>query len=265
MDSTPSRPQANKDQGSADVKALEEALSRLVREDTASASERRAQLAWQSYGETAKQKLAIFAPQLGWVLSLAGLKSLPAELIAEQPSAAAVQESEPDLSASCSALAAYHPEADAPRHKPAGVCFRHDWGCLKRSTMSTAPRWSCSRAGRFPPAPWRLLRAPMRLQKPPAIPRPTVAAIRATAIQSTNSTTKARARVMGRSPTHVPGALSPAEFKTSERVLRIAVLTFVANTANSRRCSLIFCPFPRNSVASWSASFIRSAATSTAA
>jgi hypothetical protein len=45
MDSTPSRPQANKDQSSAAVKALEEALSRLVGEDTASASERRAQMA----------------------------------------------------------------------------------------------------------------------------------------------------------------------------------------------------------------------------
>jgi hypothetical protein len=160
MDSAPSQPQVNTDQGSADVKALEEALSRLVGEDTASASERRAQmagsdavwadepsldatfrlanlkdhpflgetpspgrrfsravtrllivafigvgctLAWQSYGETAKQKLATFAPQLGWVLSLAGLKASPAELIAEQPSAPAVQESEPDLPQAVSA------------------------------------------------------------------------------------------------------------------------------------------------------------------
>ncbi len=152
MDSPPSRPQVDTDQGSADVKALEEALSRLV---GASASARRAEmagsnavwagepslhatfppadlkddrflgdtpspgrrssrtltrflvvafigvgctLAWQSYGEAAKQKLATFGPQLGWVLSLAGLKPSPgAELIAERPSTPAVQESEPDL------------------------------------------------------------------------------------------------------------------------------------------------------------------------
>jgi hypothetical protein len=143
MDPTPSRPQVNTDQGRTDVKALEEALSKLVGEGTASAFERRAQmagsdavwadepslratpriadlkdrpflgdtpsprsrfsraltrflvvafigvgctLAWQSYGETAKQKLATSAPQLGWVLSLAGLKPWPAELIAERSS-----------------------------------------------------------------------------------------------------------------------------------------------------------------------------------
>jgi hypothetical protein len=159
MDPTPSRPQVNTDQGRTDVKALEEALSKLVGEGTASAFERRAQmagsdavwadepslratpriadlkdhpflgdtpsprsrfsraltrflvvafigvgctLAWQSYGETAKQKLATSAPQLGWVLSLAGLKPWPAELIAERSSGPAVQES-PDLPQAVSA------------------------------------------------------------------------------------------------------------------------------------------------------------------
>jgi hypothetical protein len=159
MDPTPSLPQVNTDQGRTDVKALEEALSKLVGEGTACAFERRAQmagsdavwadepslratpriadlkdhpflgdtpsprsrfsraltrflvvafigvgctLAWQSYGETAKQKLATSAPQLGWVLSLAGLKPWPAELIAERSSGPAVQES-PDLPQAVSA------------------------------------------------------------------------------------------------------------------------------------------------------------------
>ncbi len=44
MDSTLSRPQVNTHQGSAEVKALEEALSRLVGEDTDSASDRRAEM-----------------------------------------------------------------------------------------------------------------------------------------------------------------------------------------------------------------------------
>jgi TolA-binding protein len=60
-------------------------------------------LAWQSYGETAKQKLATSAPQLGWVLSLAGLKPWPAELIAERSSGPAVQECQPDLPQAVSA------------------------------------------------------------------------------------------------------------------------------------------------------------------
>jgi hypothetical protein len=55
-------------------------------------------LAWRAYGEAAQQKLATFAPQLRWVLSLVGLKPSPtAELIAERPRAPTVQESEPDL------------------------------------------------------------------------------------------------------------------------------------------------------------------------
>jgi hypothetical protein len=154
MDSAPSSPEVNTDQRSAESKALEEALSKLVEEAITRASERRAQmarsdavwdepslhatfpsadlnddrflgdspspgrrfsraltrflimafivvgctLAWRAYGEAAQQKLATFAPQLRWVLSLVGLKPSPtAELIAERPRAPTVQESEPDL------------------------------------------------------------------------------------------------------------------------------------------------------------------------
>jgi len=56
-----------------------------------------ATLAWQSYGEAAKQMLARRAPQLGWLLSLATTNSPPhPEIVAEQPSLPAVQASEPD-------------------------------------------------------------------------------------------------------------------------------------------------------------------------
>jgi hypothetical protein len=53
-------------------------------------------LAWQSYGEAAKQKLARWAPQLGWVQLLPALKPPPgAGFVAERPSPP-VQESPPD-------------------------------------------------------------------------------------------------------------------------------------------------------------------------
>ena len=56
-----------------------------------------ATLAWQSYGEAAKQMLARRAQQLGWLLSLATTNSPPhPEIVAEQPSLPAVQASEPD-------------------------------------------------------------------------------------------------------------------------------------------------------------------------
>ena len=157
MDSTPSQ---NTVQGSADVKALEQALSKLVGEGTASASERRAQmagsdavradepslhatfrpadvkndrflgdtpsprrrfsraltrfviaaciggaciLAWQSYGEAAKQKLASWAAQHGWMQLLPGLN----------PSGAVVQESPPD-SAQAASAAQTAPDVAAP-------------------------------------------------------------------------------------------------------------------------------------------------------
>jgi hypothetical protein len=55
-----------------------------------------ATLAWQSYGEAAKQMLARRAPQLGWLLSLAATNSPPHPEIAEQPSPPAVQAPEQD-------------------------------------------------------------------------------------------------------------------------------------------------------------------------
>jgi len=157
MDSTRSQ---NTVQDSADVKALEQALSKLAEEGTASASERRAQmagsdavragepslhatfrpadvkndrflgdtpsprrrfsraltrfviaafiggacvLAWQSYGEAAKQKLASWAAQHGWMQLLPGLN----------PSGAVVQESPPD-SAQAASAAQTAPDVAAP-------------------------------------------------------------------------------------------------------------------------------------------------------
>jgi hypothetical protein len=159
MDSTPSPAQAHTHQDSGEVlvpapkdqKAAEEALSRLLREATAIASDRRTDsdalpvaepsldatlrpadlkdvrflsdtpspgrraspaltrflivafigvactLAWQSYGEAAKRKLASWAPPVGWVILLPALKPPPgAGFVAERPSPPAVQESAPD-------------------------------------------------------------------------------------------------------------------------------------------------------------------------
>jgi len=60
-------------------------------------------LAWQSYGEAAKKKLARWAPQLGWVQLGPRLKPMPgAGIVAERPSTAAVQESVPDSSQAAS-------------------------------------------------------------------------------------------------------------------------------------------------------------------
>lgn len=60
-------------------------------------------LAWQSYGEVAKQKLASWAAQLGWMQLLPGLK----------PSGAVVQESSPD-SAQAASAAQTAPDIAAP-------------------------------------------------------------------------------------------------------------------------------------------------------
>src|SRR5262245_54560108 len=60
-------------------------------------------LAWQSYGEAAKQKLASWAAQLGWMQLLPGLK----------PSGAVVQESPPD-SAQAASAAQTAPDVAAP-------------------------------------------------------------------------------------------------------------------------------------------------------
>jgi hypothetical protein len=159
MDSRPSIPGPPKDQ-----KATEEALTKLLQEATAIASDRRTDmarsdalraaepsidamlgpvadlkddrfpatsspgkrasrvlsrflivafigvgctLAWQSYGEAAKKKLASWAPPIGWVRLGPGLKPSPgAGFVAEQPSPAAVQESVPDSSQAASAAQA---------------------------------------------------------------------------------------------------------------------------------------------------------------
>src|SRR5215510_13703999 len=60
-------------------------------------------LAWQSYGEVARQKLASWAAQLGWMQLLPGLK----------PSGAVVQESSPDAAQAASA-AQTAPDIAAP-------------------------------------------------------------------------------------------------------------------------------------------------------
>ena len=195
------RPQANTDQRSADLKALEEALSGLVGEgpsdwrtkmassdalrpvepspyttprpvdlkgkigvlsDTPPPGRRFLRaltrflvvafigvgctLAWQSYGETAKQKLATFAPQLGWVLSLAGLKPSPgAELVAERPSAHAVQESELDLPQAATAAqtapntgAPTAPAARAPEVQQQLEAMARDLAILRQSVDQLA-------------------------------------------------------------------------------------------------------------------------------
>ncbi len=56
-----------------------------------------ATLAWQSYGEAAKQMIASWAQQLGWSISLPAMNPPPSpEIVAEQPSPPAVQASAPD-------------------------------------------------------------------------------------------------------------------------------------------------------------------------
>jgi hypothetical protein len=156
MDSTPGPTQVNahQDSGKEDRKAFEDALSKVLEEATALASDRRTDiagsdalpvaepsldatlrpadlkdvrflsdtpspgrrasrtltrflivafigvactLAWQSYGEAAKRKLASWAPPVGWVLLLPALKPPPgAGFVAERPSPPTVQESTPD-------------------------------------------------------------------------------------------------------------------------------------------------------------------------
>src|SRR6266567_3219865 len=151
MDSRPSIPGPAKDQNAA-----EEALTKLLQEATAIASDRRTDMtalraepsvdatlgpvadlrgdrfsgtpspgkrtlrvlsrllivaiigvggivAWQSYGEAAKKKLASWAPPIGWVRLGPGLKPSPgAGFVAERPSTA-VQEAVPDSSQAASA------------------------------------------------------------------------------------------------------------------------------------------------------------------
>ncbi len=154
MDSRPSIPGPPKDQNAA-----EEALTKLLQEATAIASDRRTDMtrsdalraepsvdatlgpvadlrgdrfsgtpspgkrtlrvlsrllivaiigvggivAWQSYGEAAKKKLASWAPPIGWVRLGPGLKPSPgAGFVAERPSTA-VQEAVPDSSQAASA------------------------------------------------------------------------------------------------------------------------------------------------------------------
>src|SRR5262249_47117651 len=72
-------------------------------------------LAWRSYGETAKQKLATFASQLGWVQPLSGRKPPPGAglKISERPSSRALQEPAPDLPQAASA-AQTAPDIGAP-------------------------------------------------------------------------------------------------------------------------------------------------------
>src|SRR5262249_12599964 len=195
------RPQANTDQRSAEMMALEEALSSIVGEgpsewrtkmassealrgvepspyttprpadlkgkievlsDTPPPGRRFSRaltrflavafigvgctLAWQSYGETAKQKLATFAPQLGWVLSLAGLKPSPgAELVAERPTAPAVQESELDLPQAATAAqtapntgAPTAPAARAPEVQQQLEAMARDLAILRQSVDQLA-------------------------------------------------------------------------------------------------------------------------------
>jgi len=51
-----------------------------------------ATLAWQSYGEAAKQMTASWAQQLGWSISLPAMNTPPSpEIVAEQPSPPAVR------------------------------------------------------------------------------------------------------------------------------------------------------------------------------
>src|SRR5262249_35971308 len=72
-------------------------------------------LAWRSYGETAKQKLATFASQLGWVQPLSGRKPPPGAglKLSERPSSRALQDPAPDLPQAASA-AQTAPDIGAP-------------------------------------------------------------------------------------------------------------------------------------------------------
>jgi hypothetical protein len=164
------RPRANTDQGSAEMKTLEEALSGLVGEgpsdwrtkmasfdalrgvepspytmprpadlkgkieflsDTPPPGRRASRgltllsivgfigvgciLAWQFYDEAAKETLASWASQLGWVQPLSGRKPPPGAglKIAERPNSRALQEPAPDLPQAASA-AQTAPDIGAP-------------------------------------------------------------------------------------------------------------------------------------------------------
>ena len=74
-----------------------------------------ATLAWQSYGEAAKQMIASWAPQFGWSLSPPATNPPPGpEIVAEQPSPSAVQASAVGA-AKASAAAVIHVEhGDSP-------------------------------------------------------------------------------------------------------------------------------------------------------
>jgi hypothetical protein len=75
-----------------------------------------ATLAWQSYGGTAKQMIASWAPQLGWLPSVPAMNLPPSpEIAAEQPSPPAVQAPAPETAPAQTAAVA----RDAPETAPA--------------------------------------------------------------------------------------------------------------------------------------------------
>jgi hypothetical protein len=241
MDSRPSIPAPLQDQ-----KATEEALTKLLREATAIASDRRTDmarsdalraaepsidamlgpvadlkydrfpgtpspgkrasrvlsrflivafigvgctLAWQSYGEAAKKKLASWAPPIGWVRLGPGLKPSPgAGFVAEQPSPAAVQESVPDSSQAASAAQAAPdiatptaPAAPSPEVQQQLEAMARDLAALRQSvdqltigqeqmardiaSLQAAEKDTRHRTSALPPKP-----TPAPAPKPP--PRP---------------------------------------------------------------------------------------------
>jgi chemotaxis protein histidine kinase CheA len=161
-------------------------------------------LAWQSYGEAAKKKLASWAPPIGWVRLGPGLKPSPgAGSVAEQPSPAAVQESVPDSSQAASAAQAAPdiatptaPAAPSPEVQQQLEVMARDLAALRQSvdqltigqeqmardiaSLQAAEKDTRHRTSALPPKPTPAPKPPPRppsqatptAPPPPALPRP---------------------------------------------------------------------------------------------